>query len=531
MCIFRRAGILTALAILGAGLGFAQFRIPGVNKDKDKEEQRREKEAKADAKNVVAYEKIKTYSLDKYQSDPEFRNAVDDAYDALLREHMAVALDNNLNRSSQIYAVHEDRFRLHEKIYDNLLVQDHVNRIGQRMVPADSEKVFAFRLIPDPTPRAETLATGTVYISTGMLSLLDNEAQVAYVLAHEMAHVQLDHWREKVMLQRGVEAYNADQTKKAEHAVLLGSLIGAGIGGATGRAGNVFAGATTGALAGTIVGALMNRAMVVQWDKAQEDEADKMAFKYVLGSQLDVREVPKLYLAVDTISARDSRATLGFLGQRTRLKQRRETAERLIQEAYKADIDLRLKNGGFVGDSAAHRNLMAELKRDNGIMAYYNDMFLVARKNLEEAVAIRENDPAAQYFLGKTLATIGRTPEERRRAESCFAKAAQYDDQMENFGSHLHYALMMMGDGSTGNNQQITTQLDTYVTDYAKYQVEYSKTLFLPPNIPTIHEYMRLYGIRTGAPSCRPRSNSSASRNHSFPEARSPREPRLWLLQ
>ena len=64
-----------------------------------------------------------------------------------------------------------------------------------------------------------------------------------------------------------------------------------------------------------------------------------------------------------------------------------------------------------------------------------------------------------------------------------FAKAAQYDDQRENFGSHLHYALMMMNDTGSANNQQITRELDTYVTDYVKYQVEYSQSLLLPPII------------------------------------------------
>ena len=33
----------------------------------------------------------------------------------------------------------------------------------------------------------------------------------------------------------------------------------------------------------------------------------------------------------------------------------------------------------------ALRSDMAELKRDNGIMAYYNDMFELARRNLDEA--------------------------------------------------------------------------------------------------------------------------------------------------
>ena len=97
-----------------------------------KKEDAAEKEAKADAKNLATYEEMKKYSLDKYQADKNFREAVDAEFDELLREHKATAYDHNIRRGSKVYAVHEDRFRMHEGLYDNLLVQAHVNRIGDR---------------------------------------------------------------------------------------------------------------------------------------------------------------------------------------------------------------------------------------------------------------------------------------------------------------------------------------------------------------------------------------------------------------
>jgi hypothetical protein len=97
------------------------------------------------------------------------------------------------------------------------------------------------------------------------------------------------------------------------------------------------------------------------------------------------------------------------------------------------------------------------------------------------------------------LETTGRTPEDRKAALKCFAKAAENDPLRENFGSHLHYALMMMGDRSP-NGEQITRELDTYVTDYVKSQIEYSKSLLLPPNLETIYDYMSTYGNVTWHP-------------------------------
>jgi predicted Zn-dependent protease len=494
--------IILAALLLGAAPGYGQFGL-SKGKDKDKEAERVKKEEERDSKNLRAYEKIKNYSTDKYATDPDFRDEVDSAYADVLRDHKSIAFEKNTHRGSKVYAINEDRFRMNdqEELYDNLLVQSRINRVGQSLVPKDSDRVFAFRLTADPTPSALTLATGTIYISTGMVSVLDNEAQLSYVLAHEMAHVQLDHWKQKVMVERGLDAYNNDQTKKALRIGAVVGLAGALTGGiAKGAAGAVMGG-VAGVGAGLIVGAIVDRHAVVNWDKAQEDEADQMALMAMLSARYDVREVPKLYALLETTVLRDSRASLGFLGERNRIKERKDMATKMLTETYKAEIDARLNSDGFSGDSAGHRNLMAELKRDNGIMAYYNDMFEIARKNLEEAVAIRDNDPAAQYYYGKVLETIGRTPEDRKLAEQSFMKAAQFDkDQQENFGAHLHRALLMIEDNNTQNSSQLTNALDTYVTDYARYQIEYSKSLLLPPNINTIAEYMRIYGAADWRP-------------------------------
>jgi hypothetical protein len=169
-----------------------------------------------------------------------------------------------------------------------------------------------------------------------------------------------------------------------------------------------------------------------------------------------------------------------------------EKAKDLIAGAYKAEIDAKLKDG-FLSSSAEHRNLMAELKRDNGIMAYYSDMFEMARKNLADAVAIRDNDPAAHYYYAKVLKLVGRTADDEKLARDEFYKAVKADTRDENFGSHLHLALMMARDRGADKNQ-ITQELDAYVTDYAKLAVEDRIMRSFPPNLETIYEYMTLFG-------------------------------------
>ncbi len=136
---------------------------------------------------------------------------------------------------------------------------------------------------------------------------------------------------------------------------------------------------------------------------------------------------------------------------------------------------------------------MAELRRDNGIMAYYSDMFEMARKNLADAVAIRDNDPAAHYYYAKVVKLVGRTADDEKLARDEFYKAVKADTRDENFGSHLHLALMMARDPGADKNQ-ITQELDAYVTDYAKLAVEDRVMRSFPPNLETIYEYMTLFG-------------------------------------
>lgn len=459
------------------------------------------KPAEADpAKNQLRYEALKQYATDKYQKDLNFRDEVDNAYEQLMREHSQRAYDRNTSISSYVATVREDRWRVHQNLYDNLVVQDHINRIGQRLVPVESERAIAFKVIPDPTPLAETLATGTVYVSTGLISIVDSEGQLAYVLAHEMGHVMLEHWKERVTLECGQRAYAEEQAAKQARFTMIAGLLGAGVGAAAGFPGGGLGGRLTaanqtaglGQSIGQAVGFFLYRPLIVDWDQVEEDAADNIAFKAVLNASYDVREVPVLYTTMLKVATRDARVGLGFLGSRRRVEQRLEKAKDLIATAYKGEIDAKLKDG-FLSSSAEHRNLMAELKRDNGIMAYYSDMFEMARKNLSDAVAIRDNDPAAHYYYAKVLKLIGRTADDDKLARDEFYKAVKADMRDENFGSHLHLALMMARDRSADKNQVIQ-ELDAYVNDYAKLTMQDCMMRAFPPNLDTVYEYMTLFG-------------------------------------
>src|ERR1044072_8061845 len=159
-----------------------------------KEEDRKRKESDARAREMKKYSSLTDFALDLYASNTQFRDYVDDAYLDLQRQHASEAYRLNTSRTREVIRTENEGelLILRRALYDNPRVQEYVNRLGQQIVPEDSDKLYTFKVTVNPIPHAYTLSTGTVLVSTGMISLLDNEAQLAYLLAHELAHVYKD---------------------------------------------------------------------------------------------------------------------------------------------------------------------------------------------------------------------------------------------------------------------------------------------------------------------------------------------------
>jgi predicted Zn-dependent protease len=84
---------------------------------------------------------------------------------------------------------------------DGLVLRDdeanaYVRRIGKSLIPRglELERVsWNFRVLRDPQPNAFALPNGSVYITTGLIFLVDNESQLAAIIAHELTHVMRRH--------------------------------------------------------------------------------------------------------------------------------------------------------------------------------------------------------------------------------------------------------------------------------------------------------------------------------------------------
>ena len=167
------------------------------------------------------------------------------------------------------------------KVVEDLDVNTFVNKVGMRVVPKylrmlppeDPNKVlFRFYVLEDETPNSVAFSDGSVFINTGLLKRLENEAQLAIILGHEIAHVTNEHSR------RRFEA----QQNQAFFAALMGAAAGA------------VAGQETGLLISKLGFTLMSN----KFSNDLEEQADRVGLYYAYDAGYDVRESTNLWKKV-----------------------------------------------------------------------------------------------------------------------------------------------------------------------------------------------------------------------------------------
>ena len=80
------------------------------------------------------------------------------------------------------------------KIIDDPVIAEYVNRVGQNLVRNSDAKVpFTIKVIDTEEVNAFALPGGFFFVNSGLILKADNEAELAGVMAHEIAHVAARH--------------------------------------------------------------------------------------------------------------------------------------------------------------------------------------------------------------------------------------------------------------------------------------------------------------------------------------------------
>ncbi len=145
-------------------------------------------------------------------------------------------------------------------LYPDKVVQNYVNKVGLKIAKETPRKLpYKFYVVNTDIVNAFALPGGYIFINRGLLLVLENESQLAGVLAHELGHVNAKHHAKFMEKMLGINIlYN-----------ILGSTI---------------ADKSYGQLL-LQIGGLGVKLLSLKWSRDQEREADKLGilFSYKAG--------------------------------------------------------------------------------------------------------------------------------------------------------------------------------------------------------------------------------------------------------
>jgi predicted Zn-dependent protease len=264
-------------------------------------------------------------------------------------------------------------------------LQRYVQSVGDRIARVSDRKLaYEFVVVNDSSPNAWALPGGKIAINRGLLVELQNEAELAAVLAHEIVHAAARHSAQS--MERGI--------------FLQGALIAAGV--ALGDSGYREVG-----MAGANLGAQLTNQ---KFSRDDESEADLYGMRYMVRAGYDPAAAVQLQETFVRLAQGGDPGWLDGLFASHPPSRERVAANRALVA--------QLGNpGGELGE-AAYRKAIARLERSKPAYAAY-DAALAAWKKGDAAAA-----------LAKVNRAIAIEPEEASfyslRGE---IRAAQKDDK------------------------------------------------------------------------------------------------------
>ena len=150
--------------------GQAQPASDQDKKDKDKKNKKKDKEAKAKHSggkdDVEAIGNRKVAGWDWYSIESEIK----------MGKEYATQIESSL------------------KLVTDPVINEYVNRVGQNLVRNSDAKVpFTIKVVDSDVINAMALPGGFFYVNSGLILAADDEAELAGVMAHEIAHVAARH--------------------------------------------------------------------------------------------------------------------------------------------------------------------------------------------------------------------------------------------------------------------------------------------------------------------------------------------------
>ncbi|MEM7480169.1 MAG: M48 family metalloprotease [Acidobacteriota bacterium] len=206
-------------------------------------------------------------------------------------------------------------------LYDDQEAQEYVSRIGLEMA-AKSERPnlpWSFKVVDDPVVNAFALPGGFIYVTRGILAHMNNEAELAAVLGHEIGHVTGRH--------------SVSRMSKAQLATLglgIGSIVEPSI-------------ARAGDLLQTGLGLLF-----LKYSRNDERQADDLGLRYLGRTGYDAREMIGVFEMLGAVSqAAGGDRIPGWLATHPQPENRRARIAEAVATMEASEVEGEVRQGPF----------------------------------------------------------------------------------------------------------------------------------------------------------------------------------------
>ena len=291
---------------------------------------------------------------------------------------------------------------------------EYLQALGSRLVAqatGDSAQKFSFFFVQDNTINAFALPGGFIGVNYGLVLATRNEAQLAGVLAHEIAHVTQRHIARRVRSQ-------GRQSIATMAAILAAILVGAATGSGDATMGGV-------AMA---QGAAMQQQ--INFTRANETEADRVGMSFLAAAGFDPYGMPDFF---ETMGRRNPVLASNRNALPEILQSHPVTTNRIAESRARAaqftDIKQTAESVSYLLTRERLR-VIATPAEDN-VRRYYSER----RDQQDQNVGERYGEALASYQAGNARASL----------DALYALARAYP-QVPMLQSTLGQALMTSGD-------------------------------------------------------------------------------------
>ena len=280
-------------------------------------------------------------------------------------------------------------------LYQDRELEAYLNGIARKLEPPEAYQRIPFRILVlnNPYCNAFALPNGYVYVHTGILARMDNEAQLATLLAHEMTHATHRHQLREFRGKLNKSLVFASTRSLIGGLPALGELS-------------------------RVLGQISTKAAINGHSRELETEADMVGIGLVVKAGYDPREAPKLFQHLKTEMEEEDREEPFFFSTHPRLKERTDNYNDFLEQLG--------KQASGATNTETFRKKVAAAIIDNAFMDLRAGRFVPARSGAEKYLAIRPNDGRGYYLLGEIARQKGEEGD-LTEAKKLFQKGVSVD--------------------------------------------------------------------------------------------------------